>query len=318
MKRFRKDKARIVGQIIIKADERTDKEALRVLLAETGLGTVPEGPSSQGVLPTPASDFMYDVEEDGTIRIFRYIGDSTDIIIPAVIDGRKVSDLGLAFASNIRKITLLEGYEHIYGEAMLLCRDLEEVVLPPGLKSIHEDAFRQCEKLERVNLPDSLESLSEGAFTHCYKLKEIELPLGLLHIEGNPFYGSPVRVRVPDGHPVFSSQDGVLFNHLSKTLVHYPSDDPRPSYTVPGDTKALGSSSFIDCSLLEKVILPEGLQAIGEYAFFSCDRLQVVMFPDSLRHIGTFAFGECRAFQRSFYQRGLKAWVIMRSMSVKA
>ena len=48
----------------------------------------------------PATDFEYEENEDGGITIKKYIGTSADVIVPAQIDGKDVTVIGMAFSMN--------------------------------------------------------------------------------------------------------------------------------------------------------------------------------------------------------------------------
>lgn len=72
-----------------------------------------------------ASDFEYK-EEDGKITITYYKGKSTEIAIPAQIDGKDVTAIGES--------------------AFINCYDLAEIYLNEGLQNIKKNAFLDCEE----------------------------------------------------------------------------------------------------------------------------------------------------------------------------
>jgi hypothetical protein len=56
---------------------------------------------------------------------------------------------------------------------------------------------------------------------------------------------------------------------------------------------ALEDNIFENCSLLEKVTLPDSIEKIGDYAFCWCRNLEEIDLPDSIEEIGVGAFKNC-------------------------
>lgn len=50
---------------------------------------------------------------------------------------------------------------------------------------------------------------------------------------------------------------------------------------------------FINCDLLDYIILPEGLERVDSYAFYHCENLEYVYIPHSVESIGDHAFYFC-------------------------
>ena len=61
---------------------------------------------------------------------------------------------------------------------------------------------------------------------------------------------------------------------------------------IPSKVSTIESSTFKNCTSLEKVELPEGFLHISEDAFYDCSSLVDIQFPSTLKSIGTTAF--CR------------------------
>jgi len=64
------------------------------------------------------------------------------------------------------------------------------------------------------------------------------------------------------------------------------------SVKIPKSVKKIDNFAFGDCSLLNNIIIPEGIEIIGNYAFVSCAMTQLTL-PSTLRDIGEGAFGKC-------------------------
>ena len=57
--------------------------------------TAVEMPLEKSVCAQTANDYEYEVQSDGTVQIIGYTGDDTKLVIPAVLDGKKVSSIGV-------------------------------------------------------------------------------------------------------------------------------------------------------------------------------------------------------------------------------
>lgn len=173
---------------------------------------------------TNIDDFQYQVSADHIV-IAHYIGEEPAPVIPAVIDGLPVKELGAySFArTEIECINIPEGIEHIGTNAFGMCKMLTDVRLPASLKQIDEAVFQGCELLktikisddstkyavadgilydtqqnalvlcppglncERVQVMPGTKIISNAAFFENRNLKQVELPLSLVRIEANAF-----------------------------------------------------------------------------------------------------------------------------------
>ena len=60
-------------------------------------------------------------------------------------------------------------------------------------------------------------------------------------------------------------------------------------------TKAdvLPAAMFLNCKVLERIVLPNTTQEVGRSCFSGCTNLKEVVFPDTTRIIGDYAFNNC-------------------------
>ena len=127
----------------------------------------------------PATDFEYEIGEDGNVTITKYIGQSTDVVIPAQIEGKNVTQIeGTAFSYNksIKSLVIPATITSLAPAAFAFCTSLETVTLPETLLSIGNAAFENCTSLSKITLPPHLESIGTRAFAKCSSLKEINIP----------------------------------------------------------------------------------------------------------------------------------------------
>ena len=98
-----------------------------------------------------------------------YLGEDTEIEVPAEIDGYTVVEIGTSAFYNFDEVT--------------------SITLPDTLESIYRFAFEGCTGIESMELPEGLVSISYGAFTNCSSLSELTIPSTLEWIGWYVFYG---------------------------------------------------------------------------------------------------------------------------------
>lgn len=145
-------------------------DALTVDLKEGGsLLFVPEDVSYD-------AEWEYKENEDGTLTILKYRGNSSFVVVPWQIGGRQV--------------TVISGP----GEgAFSNCPSVEEVSISNGVKRINDNTFYSCCRLRSVHLPESLESIGHSAFQMCPILGTVIFE-GNAPAHGNYLFDTPTAV----------------------------------------------------------------------------------------------------------------------------
>lgn len=213
---------------------------------------------------------------------------STDLIIPAQIDGVDVEVLGanLFYFKNITSVTI-----------------------PSTLTHIGDYAFELCGSLSSVNFAENsaLTALGTSAFFNCISLKEMDIPSTVTDIGESAFSRSGLRsIAIPDA---VKSLEYVFSNCGSLTEVTFGENSmlevvgvdaflectSLESISLPAALTHIGKNAFIYNTSLQSIHIPAGVEAIGENAFKQCQSLSEVTFdPDgSLLSIGKFAFNGC-------------------------
>ncbi len=209
---------------------------------------------------TTNDQFDFDIKNSG-IRITKYVGTETKVMIPDTIAGLPVLYIGdSAFRMNYL---------------------LEEVVFPDGLIEIEGNAFYNCMSLKKINIPSGLQCIGQEAFDSCYKLEsDIILPDGFVNLEPQAFEHckSITRVRIPGS----ASVGDCAFAQC--TLLS--------DVTIEEGFRYLSNAVFSECSALTSIVLPESLLLIGTNAFYRTG-LQSIHIPKSVSLIGAAPFQEC-------------------------
>ena len=188
-----------------------------------------------------------------------------------------------------------EGIREIDAYAFYQCKGIEEILLPETLTAVREGAFWVCSSLRTIDLPDSVAFIGSRAFYRCDALASIHIPYALASTEGNPFVSCEnlTSLDIAPDHPVFSVEDGVLFNRAEGILTAYPLVSGPIRYEIPVFVTAIGPDAFNSCYKLREVTFPAGLTSIGDGAFFGCTVLEDAALPESLTYLGREAFRWC-------------------------
>lgn len=237
------------------------------------------GPATSGEL------FEYELNDDGTIEITKFLGqDIADVVVPETIDGRTVTEIGQdAFVKIV-------GDPNATAEAFSRT-DIKSVYFPNTVREIDDYALYFNEGLESVRLPDGLEEISEGLFLTCTSLRYVSLPSSVLQIEDEAFCGceSLESITIPDS--VTSIGDGAFAACHALTSVRLPDGGATQRFTQIND------NLFVECTSLKEITIPAGVRYIESCAFEGCTALERIALPVSLRQINEFAFNDCPALR---------------------
>lgn len=129
--------------------------------------------------------------------IVKYVGEEEKVVIPDMIDGVIVTQIGAeAFKDNlyIKEVIMPDTISGIYGYSTFNgtfqgCENLESVRLSKNLTIIQTYMFNKCISLEKIDIPDSVTEIGFGAFLGCKSLSEIIIPKNVIYIQNQAFDG---------------------------------------------------------------------------------------------------------------------------------
>ncbi len=271
--------ARIVEELLEEGliepagEDHLDEEEVDYYEDEAAL---PEAPTSTKLDATnmyDESSWKTKKKEDGTIRIEKYLGNETSLVIP---DG--VSEIGeSAFEGNNRLISVVIpiGVTRIEGYAFAGCSSLTSIGLPNGLKHIFCGAFYGCKNLNSVVVPDGV-SLDVKVFRGCQNLTTVKLPSDLPKIEDDLFWGCKKMTSV----------------------------------VIPGSVRYIGVGAFKSCTSLVSVTLQQGIDQICQDAFRGCKNLTSITIPDGVTIIDVDSFEGCSSITSVTFPESMdQIWV---------
>lgn len=116
---------------------------------------------------------------DGAM-VLRVLGDTPCPTLPAVIDGRPVTEIGpYCFAARQRPLpdgAMLWG---THSEHAIHGQFLEEAALPDSVHTLHSAAFYDCRRLRVLAVGPGLRALGSDLFTNCRALDRLVLHAAL-------------------------------------------------------------------------------------------------------------------------------------------
>ena len=205
-----------------------------------------------------------------------------------VKDGTKyIRDDACSGNSNIQTLKLPRSVIEIGHNAFESCKNLTSVVLNEGLEHIGNGAFQFCRKLTSLDLPSTLVEMEYGALKQT-GIGQLTIPVKLFTDPSDSWvvadlFGQDLPnlyyIDVADGHPLYTSKEGMLYDKDGHTLLHAPKNMMGTCY-LPSDTWVIGRSAFRGTGI-SGVVMSYGLiEVLGDA--FSETEIVSLYFPNSV------------------------------------
>ena len=137
-------------------------------------------------------------------------------------------------------------------------------------------------------------SAETGAFSNSTKMTSITLPATLTELGPTPFTscGKLNSITVDSENPMYSTEDGVLFDKTKSTIISCPGAKTG-AYVIPSSVSKIEKSAFYGCSKLTSIELPSTVNDIGEYAFRACISLKSINIPEGITEMKSGVLRGC-------------------------
>lgn len=262
-------------------------------------------------------DYIYEVVDEAskTCKITVYLGKAKDLVIPAEIDGYKVTEIGEGSicGEQIQSIKIPDTVTKIEYGAFEFCgyynneKNWKDGVLYID-KCLIEVRPSHSGHLEQktLNIKKGTEVIAEMAFKKAlypayghipdiviYDIYTVNIPASVKHIGELAFTGAECvkAINVDSKNPVFSSKNGILFNKDKTELIACSNIGILKSYTIPSTVKIIARYAFFSTNI-DSIIIPKSVTNISDYAFYGSD-VSTMQIPDSVKVIGDGAFLNC-------------------------
>ena len=217
--------------------------------------------------------------------------------IPALRNGKPVLSIrASAFSNNqvITAVTFGKNVKEIGERAFYGCVALESVTFHENSEAalIGAAAFAECGCLKAFSVPAGVSNIPAQMLNGCAMLETLTLHGGITSIGESALEGcDAITYSEENGAKYLGAAD---VPHL---LLVEITDKSVTSFTVPADTRIIGTAAFLGCTALEAITLPEGVLSLSSYAFAACTALAEISLPSTLQSIGAYAFAECAALE---------------------
>ena len=280
--------------------------------------------------PLDKESFSYD-KADGKVKIVKYTGDESVIVIPDKIDGATVVEIGAgAFSGgSIRAVYVPDTVEkiaqgtfdnceglstlrlpfvgdggennyigYVFGadepdeNAIALPPSLDMIIIGGGCESIADEAFKGAKTLSAVVLAESVKKIGKLAFYQCVDLVYLECN-GVNEI-GEYALAYCKSLYSIDVSSAQNIAKGALFSCTSLNSISLSLGENDYLGRIFDAESADYNDELVPGSL-RKVTVAEGCKNITDRAFYSCKYITDVYLPDSLESVGIRAFYACRS-----------------------
>jgi hypothetical protein len=197
------------------------KKVFAVILALSFAAAGTIGVSAEdGPTVYTSGDFKYEILEDGTAEIFRYIGGGSVAEIPDSVDGYTVTSVDALLFNNSNltsvnaaesstKFSTVDGVLFDKAKTTLLMyprgRKDSSYAIPDGVTDIGNYAFEDCDDLTSINIPDGVINMGIAAFRDCDNLTSVTIPDSVRGISNAVFEDCDnlMSVTIPDSVPAW-------------------------------------------------------------------------------------------------------------------
>lgn len=142
------------------------------------------------------------------------------------------------------------------------------LIIPATIKELESGCFRGCTGLNgQLILPDGLIKINETVFANCSFRGTLDLPENLVIIEDGAFYGNQFsgELKLPPSLSLIKSSAFALNSRLTGVV------------ELPTEVTSIDRNTFMGCSNLQGVIIPQNVELILDNAFLDCYQLNSIV-----------------------------------------
>lgn len=229
-------------------------------------------------------------------RAFELCTGISSITIPNSVTN--IGDRAFRDCSGLTTATIGNSVTNIGEYAFYRCNELSSITIPNSVTNIGNSAFALCDSLLSIVIPESVNILGNEVFYYCRGLNTVTIGGSVTNIGNNAFLGCSSLTRTNYTGSImqwcnitFSSGNSNPISHsqnlyINDTLVNY--------LVIPDGVTEIKPYAFYNCSTLTSVAIPATVTSIGGSAFSYCGGLTSLSIPSSVINIGISAFSNCR------------------------
>lgn len=226
-------------------------------------------------------DYQYQILENGTVEITRYIGSDGNVEIPSRINGKLVTSIGDAAFYDcdcIISLVIPESVSSIGGASFEFCDRITHLTIPGSVTDIGNHAFLYCTGIVSLTISEGVKNIGYGAFEGCSGISCLVIPESVIKIEDETFYGcyGLNRIIVKEGNINYDSRDNC--NAIIETY---------------------SNKLILGC---ENTKIPESVTEIEGLAFSGCKGLSSLRISKNVTKVS--GFGGCTGLNQIVVEEG--------------
>jgi len=224
--------------------------------------------SDQGLIINK-EPFQFLIQPDDSLVLIDYMGEDTQLKIPASVDSHPVTALGVcAFSDNdtLIEIELPHTLEIIEDDCFNHCQLLERISAPADirLKSIGPGASEGCSKLMFLPIFSQLETMGSFAFRECTALQDFVYSPRLQYLGDYAFHGCTALDWAEIPNDIKNIGEGI-FSHCFNIK--------------QGEVPWLTDRMFFGCKELISLKIRRSSPGSCQDALYGCNALQEISYP---------------------------------------
>ncbi len=207
---------------------------------------------------------------------------------------KKVRNIGRSAFSGCTSLTTVKKTAKFYSVgsyAFAGCKKLKNIPLKK-IEDFGYAAFKGCTRLTTANLAIS-EQLSGNVFENCTNLKSVHFSKKTRYVGRAIFKGckSLEKISVDEQNNIYSIYDGALTRNNKAEIIAYPAARADNDFVIPSETKVVNKYAFYGAKKLKAdLTFSNKIKQIGVGAFENCSLIEKISLPDTVKTISKHAF----------------------------
>lgn len=224
--------------------------------------------------------------------------------------------------SSLYRVDLGDGLKEFGSSAFANCTELTYIGWGNSVEQIGENMFEYCTKLPKIVIPPTVTRIGNKAFRGCTSMDSVKIGNNVSYIGGQAFEYCTNLQSITIGSSSLETIDMCAFLNCDIKEIHYTGSiaewctkkwnpsritcDTQTAYG-PVDVPCNLYNLYIGETLVEDLVVPNGITGISDYAFARCGSLKSITIPSNIKSIGTRAFNYCENLN-AVYINDLAAW----------
>ena len=198
--------------------------------------------------------WSYIINEDSTLTITGYRGESLNIIVPEKIRGKRVADIdGLAFSSEA---------PHIHATTRISRQKIENIYIPAGIKFV-PSIDDLPKNLKKITCPDS----TIDALVSATSRSRLRPRFALRNLE---------EIQPVETHSNYAMDQGIIYD-IEKSILYYLLPQSKSTnITISNSVRIICPNAFYGGSF-NQICIPDSVVEIGNNALYACKAKKLVL-----------------------------------------